>query len=78
MNFTARQIHHAAQHPVELDLAQAAAVDARIMLDLRVGAALTRMQTLTLQTRLNEIKDTISYGKCTSLSLSSTRPSSYA
>ncbi|ETW80507.1 hypothetical protein HETIRDRAFT_46055 [Heterobasidion irregulare TC 32-1] len=59
-----QQIHHAAQHPVELDLAQAAAVDARIMLDLRVGAALTRMQTLTLQARLNEIKDTISYGPC--------------
>jgi len=45
-----RQIHRAAQHPVELDIAQAHAVEARIMLDLRIGAAFTRMQTLTLLT----------------------------
>jgi len=60
-----RQIHHAAQHPVELDRAQADAVEARILLDLRIGAAFTRMQTLTLQGRfaqLNEKRDPVSYG----------------
>ncbi|KAF8893540.1 prokaryotic type I DNA topoisomerase, partial [Infundibulicybe gibba] len=63
----AQQIHHAAQHPVELDRAQAAAVEARIILDLKVGAAFTRMQTLTLQAQLGELdKDhgVISYGPC--------------
>ena len=62
---TPRQIHHAAQHPVELDRAQADAVEARILLDLRIGAAFTRMQTLTLQGRfaqLNEKRDPVSYG----------------
>ena len=60
-----RQIHRAAQHPVELDIAQAHAVEARIMLDLRIGAAFTRMQTLTLQTRLpqfREKREVVSYG----------------
>ncbi|KIM83269.1 hypothetical protein PILCRDRAFT_783465 [Piloderma croceum F 1598] len=63
----AQQIHNAAQHPVELDRAQANAVEARILLDLRIGAAFTRMQTLTLQGRfaqLNEKRDPVSYGPC--------------
>jgi DNA topoisomerase III len=63
--YASRQIHHAAQHPVELDRAQADAVEARILLDLRIGAAFTRMQTLTLQGRfaqLNEKRDPVSYG----------------
>ncbi|KAF8843023.1 prokaryotic type I DNA topoisomerase [Paxillus ammoniavirescens] len=62
-----QQIHRAAQHPVDLDLAQAAAVEARIMLDLRIGAAFTRMQTLTLQNRLpqfREKREVVSYGPC--------------
>ena len=62
-----RQIHNAAQHPVELDRAQADAVDARILLDLRIGAAFTRMQTLALQGRfaqLNDKRDPVSYGLC--------------
>lgn len=62
---TKRQIHRAAQHPVELDKAQAEAVEARIFLDLRIGAAFTRMQTLTLQNRLpqfREKRDVVSYG----------------
>jgi DNA topoisomerase-3 len=59
-----RQIHHAAQNPVELDKAQADAVDARTVLDLRLGAAFTRMQSLILQPRFEELgKQTISYGK---------------
>ncbi|KIM69269.1 hypothetical protein SCLCIDRAFT_1177215 [Scleroderma citrinum Foug A] len=62
-----QQIHRAAQHPVELDEAQANAVEARITLDLRIGAAFTRMQTLTLQNRLpqfREKRDVVSYGPC--------------
>ncbi|KAG0707107.1 DNA topoisomerase [Suillus ampliporus] len=62
-----QQIHRAAQHPVDLDMAQAHAVEARIFLDLRIGAAFTRMQTLTLQTRLaqfREKREVVSYGPC--------------
>jgi DNA topoisomerase-3 len=46
-------------------MAQAHAVEARILLDLRIGAAFTRMQTLTLQTRLaqfRENREVVSYG----------------
>lgn len=60
-----RQIHHAAQHPVELDRAQADAVEARIILDLKVGSAFTRMQTLILQARFGQLaegKNVVSYG----------------
>lgn len=60
-----RQIHRAAQHPVDLDMAQAHAVEARIFLDLRIGDAFTRMQTLTLQARLaqfREKREVVSYG----------------
>lgn len=62
----AQQIHRAAQHSVELDKAQADAVEARIILDLRIGAAFTRMQTLTLRQRLPQFKDirVVSYGPC--------------
>lgn len=63
--YSGRQIHNAAQHPVELDHAQAAAVEARTELDLRLGAAFTRLQTLALQSRFNQIKDSgepVSYG----------------
>ncbi|EIN11293.1 prokaryotic type I DNA topoisomerase [Punctularia strigosozonata HHB-11173 SS5] len=60
----AQQIHNAAQHPVELDQAQADAVEARIILDLRIGASFTRMQTFALQRSFAEIKDTVSYGPC--------------
>ncbi|KAG5639039.1 hypothetical protein H0H81_007652 [Sphagnurus paluster] len=63
----AQQIHHAAQHPVELDRAQADAVEARIMLDLKVGAAFTRMQTMILQNHFAQLadgKNVVSYGPC--------------
>ena len=60
-----RHIIHAAHHPVVLDYRQAAAVNARLELDLRIGAAFTRFQTLTLQGRfraLAEEKLVVSYG----------------
>ncbi|KAL5524020.1 hypothetical protein ACEPAG_8193 [Sanghuangporus baumii] len=63
----AQQIHRAAQNPVELDQAQSDAVEARTILDLRLGAAFTRMQTLNLQRRFNQIQDAgtpVSYGPC--------------
>ncbi|KAF8499652.1 DNA topoisomerase [Russula emetica] len=60
----AQQIHRAAQHPHELDYSQASAVDARIVLDLRIGAAFTRLQTLTLQRRFQQITGVVSYGPC--------------
>lgn len=61
--FGHRQIHRAAQHPVELDQAQADAVEARILLDLRIGAAFTRMQTLSLQTQVRALEEKlVSYG----------------
>ncbi|KAK7005830.1 DNA topoisomerase 3 [Favolaschia claudopus] len=61
----AQQIHNAAQHPVELDQAQADAVEARIILDLRIGAAFTRMQTKTLQDSIAQVdKGIVSYGPC--------------
>jgi DNA topoisomerase-3 len=56
-------ILRAAQQLIDLDDRQANAVAARIELDLRIGAAFTRLQTLQLQnltTVLNE--KTISYG----------------
>ncbi|KAF8134539.1 DNA topoisomerase [Boletus edulis] len=62
-----QQIHRAAQQPVDLDLAQSDAVQARIFLDLRIGAAFTRMQTLALQNRLpqfREKREVVSYGPC--------------
>ena len=50
---------------MDLDQAQADAVEARIFLDLRIGAAFTRMQTLALQNRLpqfREKREVVSYG----------------
>lgn len=66
-----RQIHHAAQHPVELDRRQADAVEARILLDLKVGAAFTRLQTLILQGRVPQIEAVVSYGQLNSISFPS-------
>ncbi|KAF8329298.1 DNA topoisomerase [Amanita rubescens] len=62
----AQQIHNAAQHPVNLDEAQAKAVEARILLDLKIGSAFTRLQTLTLQSQIAQLAEAgvISYGPC--------------
>lgn len=55
----------AAQNPVNLDERQANAVAARIEIDLRLGAAFTRFQTLCLQNMGEELQDRIiSYGSC--------------
>ncbi|KAJ9479024.1 DNA topoisomerase 3 [Pseudozyma hubeiensis] len=61
------QIHAACQNTVDLDWRAADAVESRIQLDLRVGAAFSRMQTLALQNRipaLGEERQVISYGPC--------------
>ena len=62
-----RHIIQAARTPIQLDEAQANAVAARIELDLRLGAAFTRMQTLALQPMIpqqGDQKKIISYGSC--------------
>ncbi|KAJ1026722.1 hypothetical protein NDA16_002320 [Ustilago loliicola] len=61
------QIHVACQNTVELDWRAADAVESRIQLDLRIGAAFTRMQTMALQNRMPALRDAsqvISYGPC--------------
>ncbi|KAJ7723525.1 DNA topoisomerase [Mycena metata] len=40
------------------------AVEARIILDLRIGAAFTRMQTQTLQNSIAQVENVVSYGPC--------------
>ncbi|GAA5939357.1 DNA topoisomerase 3 [Sporobolomyces koalae] len=59
------QINQACRNPVDLDMAQANAVAARMELDLRVGAIFTRTQSLELQKRVAALADMlISYGPC--------------
>ncbi|KAJ5390051.1 DNA topoisomerase 3 [Penicillium cataractarum] len=61
----ASHVLQAAREPVELDEFQANAVAARIELDLRIGAAFTRLQTLQLQAVSAVLKEkVISYGSC--------------
>ena len=60
-----RHIINAAQHPVLLDGRQVAAVNARLELDLRIGAAFTRFQTMKLQRAIDVLSTEnriISYG----------------
>ena len=53
----------AARRPVNLDECQVNAVAARIELDLRIGAAFTRLQTNSLKTLGGPLKSvTLSYG----------------
>lgn len=55
----------AARAPIDLDERQANAVAARIELDLRIGAAFTRLQTLQLQPLSEKLQNqTLSYGSC--------------
>ena len=61
--FDRRDIHRAMQNPIELDMRQAIAVDTRIELDLRIGAAFTRFQTLKFRDIFEELENKIiSYG----------------
>ncbi|KAJ1811892.1 DNA topoisomerase 3-alpha, partial [Coemansia sp. RSA 2598] len=60
-----QEIHHAMQNPRDLDMRLVNAVEARTELDLRIGAALTRFQTLRLQSQFEAVKEKIiSYGPC--------------
>ncbi|KAI8918611.1 DNA topoisomerase [Powellomyces hirtus] len=61
-----REIWEAWSRLGNIDLRQAAAVDARAELDLRIGAVFTRFMTLTLQPEFPELGEgkIISYGSC--------------
>ncbi|KAK9471085.1 DNA topoisomerase [Dipodascopsis tothii] len=64
-NLERQHIHAAAQNPQELDQRQADAVGARIEIDLRLGAAFTRFQTLGLRDSSQKLSSSlISYGSC--------------
>lgn len=61
----ANQIHRACTSPVDLDYNAAYAVEARQQIDLRAGAAFTRLQTTALGRGLPELDGmVISYGPC--------------
>ncbi|KAK8847387.1 hypothetical protein IAR55_005245 [Kwoniella newhampshirensis] len=61
----AAQIHQACRQANDLDMRQADAVEARISLDLRIGAAFTRLTTMGLQVRVPELAEkVVSYGPC--------------
>ncbi|KAH8815689.1 DNA topoisomerase [Xylogone sp. PMI_703] len=70
-NIERAHVLHAARNPIPLDERQADAVAARIELDLRVGYAFTRLQTLALRplggvlsTTPKGTRRVISYGSC--------------
>lgn len=64
-NIERAHVIQAAQSPVELDDRQVNAVAARIELDLRIGVAFTRLQTLQLQGLSDRLADSVlSYGSC--------------
>ena len=59
-----RHVIRAAQNPINLDERQVNAVAARIELDLRIGAAFTRLTTLTLQVLGGDVRErVVSYGQ---------------
>ncbi|KDN47556.1 prokaryotic type I DNA topoisomerase [Tilletiaria anomala UBC 951] len=60
------QIHAACRNAEQLDWHAASAVEARMELDLRIGASFTRMQSLRLQARFPAELESqvISYGPC--------------
>ncbi|KAI5171762.1 DNA topoisomerase III [Nematocida sp. LUAm3] len=57
------EIYRALENLCTINNLEAAAVSARIELDLRIGASLTRLQTLSLQQSI-EVKNVLSYGSC--------------
>lgn len=69
LTFMPRQIHNAAQNPFNLDQRLVDAVEARMVLDLKIGAAFTRWQTLTLKAKFRQLDDIqmLSYGKSLTL-----------
>ncbi|KAI5167042.1 DNA topoisomerase III [Nematocida sp. AWRm78] len=56
-------VMHAVENLCRLNTYESKAVESRIEIDLRIGAALTRLQTLQLQSILDN-KSVISYGSC--------------
>lgn len=66
-NIERAHVINAARNPIPLDDKQAQAVAARMELDLRIGAAFTRLQTLNLQDMIKPVQEdvgVISYGSC--------------
>ncbi|KAK5100556.1 DNA topoisomerase [Lithohypha guttulata] len=64
-NTEKNHVVQAARNPIDLDEHQANAVAARIELDLRIGAAFTRFQTLSLQNLSEKLENQLlSYGSC--------------
>ncbi|KAG1448831.1 hypothetical protein G6F56_008832 [Rhizopus delemar] len=61
-----RAIHRAARSHVALDMRQVHAVNTRQELDLRIGAAFTRLQTKNLRSYFDQLgkKKVLSYGSC--------------
>ncbi|KAI9352057.1 DNA topoisomerase [Obelidium mucronatum] len=60
-----REIHQAWRTLGNMDMLKVAAVEARQELDLRIGAAFTRFQTLQLRQQFNQLDGMIiSYGSC--------------
>lgn len=60
-----QEIHRALTTLTEPNIYDSLAVDARMELDLRIGAAFTRFQTLRLQNRFGGLSESvISYGPC--------------
>ncbi|CAM9972028.1 unnamed protein product [Laminaria digitata] len=60
-----REILNSVQNLVPPNEHQAKAVEARQEIDLRLGSAFTRFQTMRLQNRFDELQDgVISYGPC--------------
>lgn len=60
---TPQEIRHACEHLVQPDPLQSAAVDARQELDLRTGAAFTRLQSMQLRSN-HGLQQVVSYGSC--------------
>ena len=64
-NTEKNHVIQAARSPIDIDERQANAVNARIELDLRIGAAFTRFLTLQLRTVTEKLQDQmLSYGSC--------------
>lgn len=57
------EIKRAVENLCQLNLAESQAVSSRFEIDLRIGAALTRLQTLSLQ-NFFQVRKVISYGSC--------------